>query len=116
MTVDHPTKEPTTEPATPIPPLDPTVATLAAIQRQLAEQTYLLRAMQQDLLELRTTQATNGTTIVKLERQLRWSRWVRRIRSVLFLLFWLGVAAIVAYYWTDLSTTWNYWTTMLRDF
>ena len=98
-----------------MPPVDPTVATLAAIQRQLAEQTHLLRAMQQELLELRTTQATNGATIVKLERQLRWARWVRRIRTTLFALFWLGVVAILAYYWTDLSIIWQQWSTFLLN-
>ena len=121
MTVEQSTREqtPTAPPPSPLVDptvVDPTVATLAAIQRQLAEQTHLLRVMQQELMELRTTQVASGTTIVKLERQMRWTRWVRRIRSVLFALFWLGVALIIAYYWTDLSVTWNYWTTILRDF
>lgn len=115
MTVDHAAREQAIDQPTPLPPVDPTVATLAAIQRQLAEQTHLLRAMHQELMDLRTTQTSNGATIVKLERQLRWARWVRRIRTVLFALFWLGVAAILAYYWTDLSTIWYQWSNFLLN-
>lgn len=115
MTVEHAAREPSPEQPTPTPPVDPTVATLAAIQRQLAEQTHLLRTMHQELLELRTAQTTSGATIVKLERQLRWARWVRRIRSALFVLFWLGVVAILAYYWTDLSTIWQQWSNFLLN-
>lgn len=116
MTIDNAARAQTTDQPAPMPPVDPTVATLAAIQRQLAEQTHVLRAMHQELTELRTAQATNGVTMVKLERQLRWARWMRRIRTTIFALFWLGVVALLAYYWTDLSTTWYYWVNILRDF
>ena len=115
MTLENTTREQTTDSPAQLPPVDPTVATLAAIQRQLAEQTHLLRAMHQELTELRTAQATNGVTIVKLERQLRWARWMRRLRTTIFALFWLGVVAILAYYWTDLSTIWNNWGTFLLN-
>lgn len=115
MTIDNTTRAQTTEPPAPMPPGDPTVATLAAIQRQLAEQTHVLRAMHLELTELRTAQATNGVTMVKLERQLRWSRWMRRLRTTIFALFWLGVLAIFAYYWTDLSTIWDNWSTFLLN-
>lgn len=115
MTVDNSPLEQATERPVQLPPVDPTAAALATVQRQLAEQTSLLRTLHQELAALRAVQATYSDTVVKLERQLRWARWMRRIRTTLFTLFWLGVVAILAYYWTDLSTIWNNWATFLLN-
>lgn len=107
MTVERSTFQQPTEPHAPLPPTDPTVTVLVEMQNQLKEQTTLLRAMQQELIALRTAQATHSDTLVTLERQLRWARWRRRIRLTLFSLFWLAVAAVILYYWQDLSGWWN---------
>lgn len=96
-----------TEPHAPLPPTDPTLAVLVEMQSQLKEQTNLLRTMQQELLALRTAQATHSDTMVTLERQLRWTRWRRLVRTTVAALFWLAVLAVVAYYWSDLSKFWN---------
>ncbi|MCE7986729.1 MAG: hypothetical protein DYG89_36610 [Caldilinea sp. CFX5] len=107
MTVERATFQQPTEPRPPVPPPDPTVAVLAEMQNQLKEQTHLLRAMQQELVALRTAQATHSDTLATLERQLRWARWRRRIRLTIFGIFWLAVAAVILYYWQDLSGWWN---------
>lgn len=96
-----------TEPHTPLPPADPTLAVLAEMQNQLKEQTNLLRTMQQELITLRAAQSTHSDTLVTLERQLRWARWRRHVRMTVFSLFWLAVASVIFYYWSDLSAFWN---------
>lgn len=115
MAFDKSAIEQAAESAAQLPPVDPTAAALAIVQRQLAEQAALLRMMNQELAALRAAQATYSDTVVKLERQLRWARWVRRLRRTIFALFWLGVLAILAYYWTDLSTIWHNWATFLLN-
>lgn len=107
MTVERSTFQQSTEPRTPSPPADPTLAVLAEMQNQLKEQTTLLRTMQQELIALRTAQSTHSDTLVTLERQLRWARWRRRIRLTIYSLFWLAVVATLTYYWRDLSGWWN---------
>ena len=96
MTVDNSPLEQATERPVQLPPVDPTAAALATVQRQLAEQTSLLRTLHQELAALRAAQATYSDTVVKLERQLRWARWMRRIRTTLFTLFWLGDSVCVS--------------------
>jgi len=88
---------------------DPLLTAVGTIQRQLEQQARLLQNLQQEVIALRETQSAYHETLIKLERQLRWTRWVRRVRGTIFGLFWLGVAAILAYYWSDLSTLWNDW-------
>jgi hypothetical protein len=107
MTVERSTLPQPIEPRPPLTPADPTLAVLAEMQHQLKEQTNLLRAMQQELIALRTAQTTHSDTLVTLERQLRWARWRRRVRLTVFGLFWLAVAAVILYYWQDLSGWWN---------
>lgn len=113
-TVDNSTIEPAAGVEV-LPPVDSTTAALATVQRQLAEQTHLLRNLTQEVAALRAAQATYSDTVVKLEKQLRWARWTRRIRTALIALFWLGVLVILAYYWTDLATIWNNWATFLLN-
>lgn len=92
-----------------VAPVDPTVVALERMQQQLVEQSRVIQGMGQELAALKAVQAANQVTLDKLERQLRWARWMRRIRSTIFLLFWLGVLAVVFYYWRDLSNLWEDW-------
>jgi hypothetical protein len=88
---------------------EPPLGAGETIQRQLEQQARLLQALHLEIIALRETQSAYHVTLTKLEKQMRWARWVRRVRGAIFGLFWLGVAAILAYYWQDLSTLWNDW-------
>ena len=88
---------------------DPVLTAVRTIQGQLEQQTRLLQSLQQEIIALRETQSTYHATLTKLERQMRWARWMRGVRGAIFGLFWLGMAAILAYYWRDLSTLWSDW-------
>lgn len=107
MTLDKPSINPMMATTEQMSLQDPTLAALVTIQQQLEAQATLLRTMNQELASLRESQTVYHTTLTKLDRQLRWTRWVRRIRGIIFLVFWLSAAAIVAYYWADLSQIWN---------
>lgn len=98
------------------PQVDPTVATLLAIQHLLEQQATLLQSISQELVALRETQSTYQGTLAKLDRQLRWARAVKIVRGVIFWLFWLGVAGVIAYYWVDLSTIWQEWANFIVSF
>ena len=105
----------------PLPPERPHRPPLAAkprasaetIAAQLAQQTQLIHALHQEVLALRAAQTAQGETIAQLDRYLRWLRWGRRIRGAIVLLFWLGIAAVIAYYWGDLSRIWEEWSRFL---
>lgn len=109
MNVDKPTTRSAPELPAPLPPVDPTVAVLVAVQNHLEQQTKLLQKMNEELVAFRATQTTYGETLARMDRHLRWARWGRRIRTLFFTLFWLSIVGITLYYWADLSAMWNDW-------
>lgn len=109
MNVDKPAPRSAPEVPARVSQGDPTVAVLIAVQNHLEQQTKLLQKMNEELVAFRTTQASYGETLAKMDRHLRWARWGRRIRLLFSALFWLGIVGIVVYYWADLSAMWNDW-------
>ncbi|MBX3011913.1 MAG: hypothetical protein KF832_10430 [Caldilineaceae bacterium] len=107
MTFDPQAGPPKRFPPAPPTPVEPSLAALLTIQAQVEKQTDLLHAIQQELIALRETQQTYQATMASLDRQMRWARWVRRMRGAIALLFWLGVAAVIAYYWAEISQLWE---------
>ncbi len=105
------------ERAAPLPPERPHRPPLVAkprerasaetIAAQLVQQSQLIHALHQEVIALRAVQTAQGETIAKLDRYLRWLRWGRRVRGAIVGLFWLGVAAVIAYYWADISKIWT---------
>ncbi len=110
MTFENPAaRQPTEQPRRVRAVVQPTpqpVATVETVSAQLEQQTKVLQAMNQELAALRTVQAAQGETLAKIDRYLRWVRWGRRIRRTFWGLCWLGVAAVIVYYWADLAEIW----------